>query len=127
MVPRSIQRLLATLLFAALFVGCAPSVESQLVGKWKPEAEMPMMTDVQLNMAADHRFEVTLTSLIGTKTIAGDWEYLRPEGEAHLLSIRPDGASSFDERTFTMPTSDSLVINLDPLGGVRLVRVVEGR
>jgi hypothetical protein len=119
--------LAVSILVVTLFAGCAPSVESQLVGKWKPEAEMPMMTDVRLNMTADHRFEVTLTSLLGTKTIAGDWEYLRPEGEAHLLSIRPDGASSFDERTFTMPTSDSLVINLDPLGGVRLVRTVEGR
>jgi hypothetical protein len=127
MAVRSIACLVASTFVAALFTGCAPSVESQLVGEWKPEAEMPMMTDVRLNMAADHRFEVTLTSLLGTKTVAGDWEYLRPEGEAHLLSIRPDGASSFDERTFTMPTSDSLVINLDPLGGVRLVRVVEGR
>ena len=127
MTLRSFAPLIATLLVAAFCTGCAPSVESQLVGKWKPEAEMPMMTDVQLNMTADRRFEVTLASLIGTKKIVGDWEYLRPEGEAHLLSVRVDGASSFDERTFTMPTSDSLVINLDPLGGVRLVRVVEGR
>lgn len=124
---RSLALLVGTLFVAAFCVGCAPSVESQLVGKWKPEAAMPMLTDVQLNMKADRRFELTLASLIGTKTIAGDWEYLRPEGEAHLLSVRVDGASSFDERTFTMPTSDSLVINLDPLGGVRLVRVVEGR
>jgi hypothetical protein len=124
---RSLAPLVATLLAAAFCLGCAPSVESQLVGKWKPEAAMPMLTDVQLNMTTDKRFEVTLASLIGTKTIAGDWEYLRPEGEAHLLSVRVDGASSFDERTFTMPTSDSLVINLDPLGGVRLVRIVEGR
>lgn len=125
-IPLSIPFVVAICL-ATLFAGCAPSVESQLVGKWKPEAAMPAFADVQLDMKADRRFELKLQSLIVSQTISGDWEYLRPEGEAHLISLRIDGAEQFQEKSFTMPTTDSLIIGLDPIGAVRLVRVVEGR
>lgn len=102
---------LAAVLLAILgFAGCG-SPTAKLMGKWQLSANgggNPMLSMLasalkgELEFKGDGNFSMAVKTLLGDKSTAGTWQFVKTDGQALVLAMKPsDGVETEARLEFT--------------------------